>query len=273
MNDQTTAVTASPPSMGSVLRAELLKTRSSSSLRIILLVALGISVGLTAVATLGGGADALFETQTAGDPGSPYEILFFGPSLGVWAYAFFAAHFVAGEFSSGMITYSFAATPSRSRLLLAKLLIVAVLGFVAGLAISLINFGITQGMLQMAGYPALSLTDPDLLQVITVFIPVQMTVWGVIVLLLAAVVRSTAPTVIGVFLVSLLPVTLAPMLPGIWGENVPRWMPGALTESVAGLAVPGTAGYQPLGIAVPMLIAWCAVIGSVVLPIFNRRDV
>ncbi|OLT13280.1 hypothetical protein BJF78_22405 [Pseudonocardia sp. CNS-139] len=263
---------APAPGLRHALAGEIVKARSSRGLRVILLVALLISVGLTALVVVGGGASALHERQTAGEAGSPYEVLFFGPALGVWAYTFFAAHFVAGEFHHGMITYSLAAVPVRHRLLISKLIIVACVGLVAGVAISLVNFGITQGALLSAGYPVLSLGDPALVRVVLVYVPAQMAVWGTIVMSLAAVLRSTAPSVVVVFLGSLLPVAVAPMLPAVWGESVPRWMPGALIESVAGLAVPGSPGYLPPAVAVPVLLIWLVVFLAIALRTFTRRD-
>ncbi|MFI9489135.1 hypothetical protein ACIG47_22300 [Promicromonospora sp. NPDC052451] len=267
----TTDQQISAPGFGATVRAELIKVRHSPSLWVLLLVTLAIAVGLTALVTVGGGAGTLYERQAEGG-GATYEVLFFGPTLGVWAFAFFGATTSAGEFGSGVIRYSFVATPDRARVLLAKLVSVAGLGVVAGLAISAVDFALTQGMLHLAGYPALSLRDPGLVRVMLVFIPVQMLVWGSFAMLFGVVVRRPAAAAIILFLGSLLPVVVAQYLPPAWGETVPRWMPGALIESLSGLSVPGSEGYLPLGPAVAAILAWIAAFVVLGLVVIRRRD-
>ncbi|MGO2110484.1 MAG: hypothetical protein ACTH31_02610 [Pseudoclavibacter sp.] len=173
------------------------------------------------------------ERGPGADGGSSYEILSFGTTLGVWAYAFFGASFSAGEFSSGVIGYTFTAAPRRTRVLLPKLVIVIATGLVAGELVSLINLAITQGVLQLGGYPTLTISDPELMRAVLVFIPAQMAVWGALSLLLGFVIRRTAPTVLVLLAGSFLPVVTAQFLPRALGETVPRWMPGASIESLA----------------------------------------
>ncbi len=254
------------------LRSEMIKVRRSPSLWTLLIVTLAISVGLTAIIAGLGGAPALYERQSA-DGGSRYEVLFFGAALGVWAYAFFGAAFSAGEFGGGLVGYTFVVTPRRSRVVFAKLILVAVLGVVAGVVVSLINFVITQTVLRAGGYPALSFDDPQLVRAVLVFIPAQMAVWGCLALLLGFVVRRTAVTVIGLFLGSFLPVVMAQFLPRAWGETVPRWMPGAAMESLAGLATPGSPGFLPVLPALLAIVGWLVLGILVSLVWVGRRDV
>lgn len=264
-------VRTSTPGFGATVRAELIKVRHSPSLWVLLLVTLAIAVGLTAMVTAAGGAESLYERQAEGG-GATYEVLFFGPTLAVWAYAFFGATMSAGEFGSGVISYSFVATPSRARVLLAKLVVVAGIGAVAGLAISAVDFALTQGMLRLAGYPALSLSDPGLLRVLLIFIPAQMLVWGSFAMLFGVVVRRAAAAAIILFLGSLLPVVVAQYVPRAWGETVPRWMPGSLIESLSGLAVPGSEGYLPLAPAIVATLVWIGLFVALGVVVIRRRD-
>lgn len=264
--------TQEQPGFGAALASELIKVRNNRSLWVLLLVTLLLCVGITALVAGFGGAESMFERQSDGAAGSRFEVMYFGSYLGVWAYAFFAAQFVAAEFSSGLITYTLTATPRRSRVLLAKLAIVVGIGLVAGVAISMINFIITQGVVMAAGYPGLALADDGLLRVLLVFLPVQMAFWAGAAMLAAAAVRTAAPTVIVLFVGSMLPVVSAGLLPPAFGETIPRWMPGAVIESLSGLAVPGTAGYLPLPAATIAILVWSAAFVAVGLAAF-RRDV
>lgn len=258
--------------MITILHAELIKVRHSRTLRAVLAITVGLSLGITALVTTFGGADVLAEYQAV-DGGGRYEILFFGSTFGVWAYAFFAAGFAAAEFRNGMINYTFAATANRNRVLLAKAILVAAGGLIIGIVTSLINFAVTQGVLVATGHPSLSLGEPGLLRVILVFIPAQLAVWGVLAVFLGGALRVTTPTVLILLLGSLLPVLVAEFLPTAWGDTVPRWMPGALIESLAGLSVPGSPGYLPLPLAIPAVAVWLIAFAVAGLHWYRTRDV
>ena len=49
-------------------------------------------------------------------------------------------------------------------------------------------------------------------------------------------------------------------------------MTGAAAESLAGLAVPGTAGYLPALPAAVVVIVWSAVFTAVAMVVFTHRD-
>ncbi|WP_152361550.1 hypothetical protein [Microlunatus speluncae] len=254
------------------LSAELIKVRHSRVLRAVLVISIGLSVGITALLTAFGGGDVLAQHQAV-EGGGRYEILFFGAFFGVWAYVFFAAGFTASEFKDGLINYTFAASAKRSRVLLAKAIIVAAGGLIIGVVTSAINFALTQGVLGLTGHPVLTLADPGLLRTMLVFIPAQLVIWGLLGLLLGAALRSTTPTVLILFLGSLLPVVTAQFLPPVWGNTVPRWMPGALIESLAGLSVPGSAGYLPLLPAVIATVGWVLIFALIGLRWYRSRDI
>ncbi len=254
------------------LTAELIKVRHSRILRAVLVISVALSVGITVLVTVFGGGDVLAQRQAV-EGGGRYEILFFGAFFGVWAYVFFAAGFTASEFKDGLINYTFAATAKRGRVLLAKAIIVGAGGLIIGIVTSAINFALTQGVLGLTGHPVLSLTEPGLVRTMLVFIPAQLVIWGLLALFLGAALRSTTPTVLGLFLGSLLPVVLAQFLPSGWGETVPRWMPGAVIESLAGLSVPGSAGYLPLLPSMITAAVWVALFALIGLRWYRSRDV
>ncbi|HLT62374.1 MAG TPA: hypothetical protein VK020_14340 [Microlunatus sp.] len=258
--------------MIATIKSELIKVRHSRVLRAVLAITLALSLGITVLVTIFGGADTLAEHQAVAG-GAKFEVMFFGSSFGVWAYAFFAAGFAAAEFRDGMIDYTFAATADRRRVLLAKAVVVGVGGVLIGLVTSLANFALTQAVLTVTGHPALSLTEPGLLRVVIVFIPAQLMTWSLLALFLGAAIRTTTPTVLLLFLGTLLPILLAQFLPPVWGETVPRWTPGALIESLAGLATPGSPAYQPVLPAAAGVLAWLVIFGIVGVRTYRVRDV
>lgn len=258
--------------MIATIMSELIKVRHSRTLRAVLVIALALSLGITVLVTVFGGADTLAERQAVAG-GAKFEVMFFGSSFGVWAYAFFAAGFAASEFRDGMIDYTFAATADRRRVLLAKAIIVGAGGVLIGLVTSLINFLLTQAVLTLTGHPALSPTEPSLFRVLTVFIPAQLLVWSLLALFLGAAIRTVTPTVLLLLLGTLLPILLSQFLPPVWGETVPRWTPGALIESLAGLATPGSPAHQPVPTAAAGLLVWLLVFGTVGTRAYQIRDV
>lgn len=72
---------------------------------------------------------------------------------------------ISGEYSTGMIRSSFAATPTRLPVLAAKATVVAVVSFLLGVASLLVAWAVTTPMLA-DGVPAADLTDSGTLQVI-----------------------------------------------------------------------------------------------------------
>lgn len=264
--------TLSALGLARTLHAESIKIRRSPALWVLLLVTLIIAIGLTALVAGAGGAPALYKGRST-DGASPYEVLFFGSSLAVWAYAFFGAILSAGEFSNGLIRYSFTAMPGRSRVLLAKLILVAAIGAIAGELISFANLAITDGVLRARGYPALPLSDPKLLRAVTVLIPAQLLAWGSLALLFGFIIRRATPATAVLFAGSLLPLVTSPLLPHQWGQDISRWIPDSLAESLAGVALPGTSAYVPPAEAALALSGWIAAFLSIALVVVHRRDV
>lgn len=260
--------TTSRPTLWATIASEWTKLWSVPSTLGLIIVTGVLTIGITALITLFGGGDTLSAQQGE----SRYQIIFYGSSLGVFAFAFLAAGFMANEYRTGMIGYTLTATNRPWRVLASKLIIIGLLGFVSGLVISLINFAITQGTLTAAGYAALSLSDPALLRAVLLFTGLGMAVQGLLSCMLTVVFRNATAAVITIIMVNTLPVVTAQFLGQTYATTVPKFLPGALLESVSGLSIPGSAGFLPAPLAVLALIAWLGVflIGSVT--IMSRRD-
>ncbi|MFC3998938.1 hypothetical protein ACFOVU_23655 [Nocardiopsis sediminis] len=259
---------ARPPGFGSALRSEWRKFRAVPSNRAILAVTAAMTVGVTVLMCVLGDTAALAREQAQGE----YSVVFFGSYFGIWGAAALAANVVAAEYRCGMIGHTLTATPRRWRVLGAKLLVIAVVAFGSGLAISLIGFGITQGALASAGEQALDLAAPGMLRAVLLFIPVSMLAQSMLTACTAVLVRSAPAAVVLVALLGALPVLISRFLGPWWGENVPRYMTGAAAESVSGVATPGTPGYLPALPAVVVIAVWIAVFAAIAFARFERRD-
>ncbi|BBG02195.1 MULTISPECIES: hypothetical protein [Pseudonocardia] len=243
------------PGFGAVVASEWIKLWAVRSTWHLLGVVLALTVGLSAVMAFFGSAGDLAAAQADGE----YNVVLFSAGLGVWVYCYFGAALVASEFG-GTGYYTFVATPGRGRVLAAKALIVAACGPVLGSAIAVSAVLLTQVGLTATGAVPLDLADPTLWRAALGYVVLSMTVQGVLAALVAVLVRN-AIGALGVVLLLLnaLPVMLAEFLGETYRNSIPRFMPGAAVESVAGLSVPGSAGYLPTGVAATVLAAWVGI--------------
>lgn len=257
-----------PPGAAAALASEWRKLWALPANRGILAAAFGLSVGITLLMVVFGDTAAIGREQDE----SRYSVVFFGSTLAVWVFCALAANTVASEYRSGAIALTLTATPRRWRVLAAKLVIVATLALLGGLAISFANFAITQVVLMASGGPSINLSDPGALRAVLSYIPVSALSQSLLAACAAVVLRSAPAAVVFTALLGTLPIVGAQFMGSWWGDNVPRYMTGAAAESLAGLAVPGTPGYLPVLPAALVIVVWSAVFTIVAMAVFSRRD-
>lgn len=267
----TTTAQTSPARTGfaSTLVAEWRKLWALSTTSIVVAVTVALTLGVSALIVLFGGGDNAADVQADGQ----YDVIFFGTGLGVWAFAFLCAHFVAVEFRTGLGERTFVATPRRTRVLLAKLAVLVGVGLVGGCALSVLNVALTQGVLGMGGHPTLDLTDPGLLRAVLLYVGLSMAVQGALAALIAVAVRHAFGALIVTILLTALPVTLAEFFGEAYAQIVPRWVAGAAVESLSGVAEPGSPGHLPLGLALLDVALWLTVVGTISLHRLHHRDI
>lgn len=256
------------PGFAATLRSEWAKFLAWPSNRVLILVTLALTAGITALTALFGDTAALAREQADGQ----YNVIFFGSSAGVWTFSALAANAVAGEYRQGSIAWTLTATPRRLRVLTAKLLIIGTVAFLSGLVVSLLGFHVTQTMLANAGHDTLLLSAPGMLRAVLVYIPASMAVQSLMTACMAVVLRSAPGAFFTVLVLGILPISLAPYLGDWWGETIPRHMTGAATESLAGIAIPGTPGYLPTLPAAVVIVVWLTLFIGVAMAVFQRRD-
>lgn len=251
------------------LVSEWRKFRALSTTRVVLGVAVALSLGVSALIVLFGGGHNAADVQADGR----YDVIFFGSGLGVWAFVFLSAHFVAVEFRAGLGERTFVATPRRTRVLLAKLAVLVGVGLLGGCVLSALNVALTQGVLGLGGHPTLDLTDPGLLRPALLYIGLSMAVQGVLAALIAVIVRHAFGALIVTIMLTALPVTLAEFFGRAYADVVPRWVAGAAVESLSGVSEPGSPGYLPPGPALLAVALWLAAAGAVSLHRLHHRDI
>ncbi len=140
-----------------------------------------------------------------------------GTQLGLVLIAALSVLFITAEYRRGMIRTTFAASPRRGRVLLAKALVVGGTTFVAGLIASVASFLIAQPILRSNGHKPpqfqdLSLTDGPVLRAV-IGSAVVLALIAVFALGLGALLRRTAGAVATVVVLFVAPLILISSLP------------------------------------------------------------
>jgi ABC-type multidrug transport system permease subunit len=206
-----------------------------------------------------------------------------GTFVGLLAIVVVAALFVTAEYRRGLIRTTFAATPSRGRVLAAKSVVVAVAGFTVGLVGAAIAVLAGEAITRARGYYAFPVSGATEARVI-VGTAVLAAFASVLALAIGTIVRRSAATVAIVIVVIVLPYFFAEasVLPLSAGDWLLRILPAA------GFALQGVypayhqvtmsyapfSGYFPLdpwaGLAV--LAAWTAAALALATCLLRRRD-
>jgi ABC-2 type transport system permease protein len=244
--------------MNRLVRAELLKLRTTRTTVVLVLAGLGF-------AALLGFANAAI----AGDPGAPElgSAAFVEDVLGVSAVPAGVALLLgvllsAGEHQHGTITSTFLATPRRERVVGAKAAAAAIAGVVLAVAMIVTAVAaaapalIAEGVAVDAFHRGAALTLLGLL--------LASALLGALGMLLGFLVRSQVAAVVVV-------IAWFTVLEGIvdvlTGGGLRRWLPGGAAANLAGN------GGQPLWAAALILSGWTAAAAAISTPVVVRRDV
>jgi hypothetical protein len=232
---------------------------------------LGGSTESDGVFTLMGAGDIAKRVRPFGD--DLVELSLSGVQVGMLAVAALGALFITAEFRRGMIRTTFAACPSRGRVLAAKAIVLGGATFSAGLIASVVSFLIWQANLRRTsrtpGLPELSLANLTVLRAV-VGAAVLLALVAVLSLAVATIVRHTAVAIPLVLLPLLVPSLVSGGLP----LSVESWLI-RLTPS-AGFAVLQTITRYDTAIAplvgLGVLAAYTAVALGVATLLLRRRD-
>ncbi|MBC9713054.1 ABC transporter permease subunit [Streptomyces sp. TRM66268-LWL] len=210
-----------------------------------------------------------------------------GTQLGLVLIAALGVLFITAEYRRGMIRTTFAASPRRGRVLVAKAVVIGVTAFAAGLVASVASFLIAQPILKANGhkpprFPELQLTDGPVLRAV-LGSAVLLALIAVLALGLGALLRRTAGAVATVVVLFVAPLVLVTTLPIGFAQFLQQFTPLAgfavqetLTryDHVATLCLPEEGCYPQgpwIGIGTLLLYA-VAVLGLAVWRV-RRRDV
>jgi ABC-2 type transport system permease protein len=251
--------------MNPVIRMEWRKLRS---VRSTWWIAAAFAAGMIGLAILVMSHEQ-YTTMSAADRASfdPTNNGFTGMSLGQLLLGSLGVLAVTTEFSSGLIRATFAAVPSRPRVLAAKAAVLAAVTLAAGEILSFATFWTGEAALS-AGAPHATLGQPGVLRAV-LMIGAYPALIALIGLGLGAVIRHTAGAIIAVVgVVFVLPLLTHPIADL---HAVSKFLPMMIAENSLG-AVKPVADSLPAGAALGLLCGYAAAALAAGAWALARRD-
>lgn len=267
-------VNRTEPGFGATLRSEWTKIRSVRSTWIIVMLAIVLSIGTSALVSIAIGATTNSWEDLGSGLSDPVSSSMTGMPFRLILLIVLGVTFVTSEYSSGMIQSTFIVNPRRLHVLAAKAVIVGILGMMVGTITVFGMFLVSQPIFAYHGLETASITDSDATRHLIVYALVQATVYTMIPFSIAWLLRGTATAITVSLGFLLLPFNLASIVPTWVQANVFRYTPDVATSSLAGYTESvGAAMYLDQTPAIAVVAIW--LIGSLIAAavVLNRRDV
>lgn len=245
-----------------VVRAELRKLTSLRSTFWTLLITVVGSVGVTVLsnASIGHHPRAWYRGF------DPTNQSLAGLTLAVLSIGVLGALAATGEYGTGTIRSSLAATPRRRLLLAGKVAVVGGVALVVGEVITLACFWVGQAVLAGQGAPTASLAQPDALRAVLLS-GAYLALLGLLALGLGVIVRHTAGAIATYAGVTILLSLLLQRIPSHPGRYTPVLL---LANSVA--AVSPQPGQVPAWAGFVLMACYAAAALAVAAALLVRRD-
>jgi hypothetical protein len=258
---------------GSLLQSEWTKLRSLRSTWVIVSLAIGLSIGFSALIALTSGLThdswnddvrAAFDPVLTTNSGSLFGCILL-IALGVTS--------VTSEYGSRMVRTTFIVTPDRNRVFAAKAIVVGLLG----LAITAISipgmFLVSQPIFGHYGLETASVTDSATSRILITIMLTQVLNYALIPFTIGWLLRSTASAITVSIGFLWLPWMLGPILPVWVKEHVLRYLPDVAANSLSGITKADAAQYLGQTPAIMVIALWLTGLLAAAAFVLNRRDV
>jgi ABC-2 type transport system permease protein len=248
--------------MSRLVRAELLKQRTTPTILLLLLSMLGLILLLIGMHVF------TLSSAHASTADGQLKMVGWGTSIGALFAALLGAMSITGEIRHGTIRPTLLATPKRERVIAAKLLATPLIGVVVGLLAEGLTVGIVAAGLAIRGIP-IQLGAGDYLQLLAGG-AVAAAFFAAIGVGIGALVRQQVGAVAGLTIwLILIETTLI--------QNVPsagKFAPGAAAGAIAGaIQTESASKLVAPGVGVLLLVLYVAIAATAGTLLTNRRDV
>lgn len=261
------------PGFGATLHSEWTKLSSLRSTWIIVSLAIGLSIGFSALIALVSGLTSDSWNATVREAFDPVLTTNSGSLFGCILLIVLGVTAVTSEYSSGMIRTTFIGNPRRTRVFAAKATVVGLLGLLVTAASIPGMFLVSQPIFSYYGLETASITDSSTYRILIAIILTQMLNYALLPFAISWILRGTASAIAVSIGFLWLPWMLGPVLPDVVKHNVLRFLPDVAANSLSGINKVDTAQYLSQTPAMIVIAIW--LVGSVVAAAFvvNRRDV
>lgn len=258
------------PGFGATLRSEWTKFFSLRSARVTLLLGSAFGIGVTAL--LGWAVLATWHEWSPEEKAAfvPAESALIGTIITGMLFAVLGVTVVSSEYSSRMATVTFTVTPRRERVLLAKVLVVAVVTLVAT-AVAVVGM-ILVALVMFAGQDQPTPGVGRLARIV-VAVASNSTLLPVLGVALTFVLRSAAGSVAALLMLTFGPLALGPLLPQWWADHGQRYVPGAAIDALTLPQFATEPGLLDRGPAALVVAGWLVLFIGAAAMVLNRRDV
>jgi ABC-2 type transport system permease protein len=259
------------PGLGATVRSEWTKLWSARAPKRNLILGIVLSIGMTALIALAIGST--YDEWTAAQR-ADYEPIMFSLSGSLFLGIFFMAasvNVVTAEYASGMIRTTFTVTPRRSRVILAKALVITGVTLVAGVVAYVGMLAVGQVVFASFDMPTVGLADADVVRTVVLF-AATMPVFPIIAVAWSFVVRSTAAALTSVLALLFVPSFVGGLLPDWWQRNIVSLLPGPATDAISVGHLDDSPTYLHPVAAALVAVAWVVVLVVLACRVVARRD-
>lgn len=261
------------PGFGAALTSEWTKLRSVRATWIVTGLAIGLSIGFSALIALvsglthdswGNDVREAFDPVLTTNSGSLFGCILL-IVLGVTA--------VTSEYGSGMIRTTFIGNPRRNQVLAAKAAVVALLGLIITVISIPGMFLVSQPIFGYYGLETASITDGDTARTLMTIVLTQGLIYTMIPFSIAWLLRGAASAITASIGFLWLPWMIGPIVPTWVKANVLRYLPDMAANSLSGITKPDAAQYLSQTPSIIVIALW--LVGGLLVSaiVLNRRDV
>ncbi|ADG80068.1 Putative integral membrane protein OS=Tsukamurella paurometabola (strain ATCC 8368 / DSM / CCUG 35730 / CIP 100753 / JCM 10117 / KCTC 9821 / NBRC 16120/ NCIMB 702349 / NCTC 13040) OX=521096 GN=Tpau_3489 PE=4 SV=1 [Tsukamurella paurometabola] len=265
------AASGGVPGLPQTIASEFTKYSTLRASKVNLFFAVFVCAAVAAVVS-----STLSVTRTEPVDSIPAVDVFTVPLLGLDAAGIVlligAAAFFGAEFTKRQGTVTFAVTPRRVRVLVAKVVVTVAVGIVVGIVDAIVAVSLGRAIGAHTGAQQLPLSDPAAVRLLLTT-PFQPVYYAVLVGLFAVALRSSAGAIGLGFVVMLVAPAIAGALPGQIAQVVAPLLPRAGFDTLAGVAKIGAPEHVPVWWALLMMAGWLVVAWLLAVRRLRSHDV
>jgi ABC-2 type transport system permease protein len=252
-----------------VIVSEWTKFRSLRSTRYTLLATVGFTVGLALAAAILVAAQWGTMTTVSKATFQPLSVSLFGASIGVMVIGVLGVLMMTSEFTTGLVSSTFAAVPKRLPVLWGKVAVYSIIALAVTVPAMLVAFFGTQAILS-GNHVQIAFGHSGVARAV-LGSALYLTIAGLLGIGLGGIFRSTAAAVTSLTVILFVLPVIVFILPSSVSNSISPYLPGNAGQAIMSIAPQAHVLAPWVGLGVFAAYAVAAIAGAAVLLV--RRDV